>query len=114
MKINCNKIIITGAVAFTSAYYGQGFGPIQLDNVACVGTESRLLDCSHATSSCSHYEDAGVKCTGKLILLAYKIWLIPVNITILNNLSTDQIFFYLLITLIMYNDISQLYFGGNH
>ena len=62
---NWTHSLSPGAAAFTSAYYGQGFGPIQLDNVACVGNENRLLDCTHTTSSCEHYQDAGVKCTGK-------------------------------------------------
>ena len=56
---------ISGAVARTSAYYGQGLGPIQLDNVQCTGSESRLLDCTHlAIHDCSHSEDAGVTCSG--------------------------------------------------
>ena len=44
-------------------------GPILLDNVGCRGNESSLLQCSHrgigVYRSCSHYEDAGVRCTGK-------------------------------------------------
>lgn len=37
---------------------------IFMDNVACTGTESRLIDCpfdSH-TADCVHAEDAGVRC----------------------------------------------------
>ena len=34
-----------------------------MDNVACVGTESRLDNCSYdATHNCYHFEDAGVIC----------------------------------------------------
>jgi len=35
-----------------------------LDNVACVGTENSLEDCTHdsSTSDCTHYEDAAVRC----------------------------------------------------
>ena len=52
--------------ATVSAYYGQGSGQIWLGNVNCVGNESTVVNCSHdgwGNHSCSHGEDAGVKCT---------------------------------------------------
>ena len=52
--------------ALYRATFGQGRGPILLDNLQCAGTESSLLGCSHrgigVLSSCSHLEDAGVVC----------------------------------------------------
>jgi len=52
--------------AIGSAIFGQGSGPILLDNVTCSGGESELASCSHlgigVTRSCSHAEDAGVRC----------------------------------------------------
>ena len=52
-----------GALAYSSAYFGQGSGPIRLDNVNCIGTENALLNCTHITNhNCGHYEDAGVAC----------------------------------------------------
>ena len=43
----------------------DGTGPIFLDNVQCLGTETRLVDCAHnpiGTHNCIHFEDVGVRC----------------------------------------------------
>ena len=49
---------------FSFATFGQGTGPINLVNVNCAGTESRLIDCSRGSQrTCSHTEDAGVRCS---------------------------------------------------
>ena len=52
------------AIAYYGAYFGQGSGPIHLDDVRCIGSESALIKCTYDphTSDCSHYEDAGVQC----------------------------------------------------
>ena len=54
--------------AIGSASFGQGSGPILLDSVTCSGNESTLASCGHlgvgVTRSCSHREDAGVRCSG--------------------------------------------------
>ena len=57
---------ISGSIAVRVAAYGQGSGPITLDNVACVGTETQLLDCranAIGVHNCAHSEDAGVICS---------------------------------------------------
>ena len=54
----------TDAMAFSNARFGRGSGAILLDDVACTGTEERLVNCpydSH-TGDCFHYEDAGIRC----------------------------------------------------
>ena len=51
--------------------FGQGTGPIFLQDVACHGTESFLLSCSRpeigSTNYCSHFDDVGVVCQGKVM-----------------------------------------------
>lgn len=49
-----------------NAVFGEGFGPILLDNVQCTGLEYRLFDCQNLgleISSCNHQRDAGVVCS---------------------------------------------------
>ena len=56
---------MTGAIGVQRATFGQGMGPIWLDNVNCDGTELRLADCTAraiGTHNCQHSEDAGVRC----------------------------------------------------
>ena len=54
----------TDATALSFAFFGQGSGPIVLDDVRCVGTEDRLIDCPYdpSTIDCAHSEDASVRC----------------------------------------------------
>lgn len=57
--------IFIGAIARTNAAFGQGNGPILLDDVTCTGLESRLFDCPSRgleVEDCAHSEDAGVVC----------------------------------------------------
>ena len=55
----------TVAAALRHARFGQGEGPILLDNLRCTGEEESLLDCHHrgiGIHGCEHYEDASVIC----------------------------------------------------
>jgi len=57
----------TGATAFRLAFFGEGTGPIVLDNLLCTGGESRLVDCPANPNfllNCDHSQDAGVRCLG--------------------------------------------------
>ena len=56
-------VFFTGAVS--TAYFGQGTGPIHIYNVGCSGSESVLVQCNHLTRNiiCGHADDAGVRCT---------------------------------------------------
>ena len=56
-------LVPTGAVALRHAYFGQGTGPIHLDDVYCSGREESIFDCSYSLDHyCGHYEDASVIC----------------------------------------------------
>ena len=54
---------LPGATAFTGARFGQGTGPIVMDEVRCAGSEMKLMDCPFSLShNCGHHQDAGVQC----------------------------------------------------
>ena len=49
----------------TSAAFGEGKGPIYLDELVCTEDHDVLFQCPHDsdTTDCSHNEDAGVVCS---------------------------------------------------
>jgi deleted-in-malignant-brain-tumors protein 1 len=55
------------ASIFLRSGFPDGVGEIWLDDVLCVGTESRLIDCPArplGEENCVHGEDVGVRCSG--------------------------------------------------
>ena len=53
----------TDSIAVGNAYFGPGSGVVVISDLACVGSELRLLQCAHTSSqNCDHHRDAGVQC----------------------------------------------------
>lgn len=89
---------VVGATAYSFARFGQGSGLILLDNVACVGTESRLIDCPAnpiGQHNCAHTEDAGVGCLAPVVTTpagnVYIVLLLNAYINMLNNIITGTV-----------------------
>uniref|UniRef100_A0A668AP22 SRCR domain-containing protein n=1 Tax=Myripristis murdjan TaxID=586833 RepID=A0A668AP22_9TELE len=65
-QVVCRQLRFLGAKsAVNGGTYGEGSGPIWLDEVNCNGTESDLSTCvfkDWAVTDCTHKEDAGVVC----------------------------------------------------
>ncbi|XP_038068377.1 deleted in malignant brain tumors 1 protein-like isoform X4 [Patiria miniata] len=64
----CRQLDLGEALsAPVSAQFGQGSGPIVMDDVGCTGSETQLSSCSFTQDhNCGHNEDAGVICGGSL------------------------------------------------
>ena len=65
-NVICRELGFPSANSFLPlAAFGQGSGPILLDDVECRGSESILPLCGHrkiGDHNCGHYEDVGVVC----------------------------------------------------
>nr|XP_055046930.1 deleted in malignant brain tumors 1 protein-like [Misgurnus anguillicaudatus] len=60
-ELGCGNAIVEK----TDAFFGEGLGPILMDNVNCIVSDSKLTKCQTngwGISNCEHYEDAGVIC----------------------------------------------------
>ena len=65
-RVVCRQLGFRYAInAYKYARYGEGTGPILLDDIGCFGDESSLFSCGHGgvgIHDCSHDEDASVRC----------------------------------------------------
>uniref|UniRef100_A0A8C6ESZ9 SRCR domain-containing protein n=1 Tax=Marmota marmota marmota TaxID=9994 RepID=A0A8C6ESZ9_MARMA len=62
--------------ATISAHFGEGSGPVWLDEVNCTGQEAHVWQCPSqgwGQHNCSHKEDAGVICSGLWEFLALRL-----------------------------------------
>ncbi|XP_068613041.1 neurotrypsin-like [Brachionichthys hirsutus] len=65
-EVVCRQLGYSGvSKARVMAYFGEGMGPIHVDNVKCSGEERSIADCikqAPGIHNCRHNEDAGVIC----------------------------------------------------
>jgi deleted-in-malignant-brain-tumors protein 1 len=84
MKFNTDITIgFIGATSYSRAAFGQGYGPIYLDNLGCSSAETSLFSCPSngvGSHNCGHNEDAGARCNGKKHII--KIMCITVLVVI--------------------------------
>ena len=76
------------AGSYITKSFGEGIGPINMDFVACNGTENGLRMCNYFTHSygCTHKNDVGIQCQPGLLVLLCGI-IINFNSTCLHTFS---------------------------
>ena len=69
-----NKYHFRNIQAYSTAAFGQGNGPIMLDDLNCNGNETDISECPSNrwfANNCRHDEDAGVRCSEYIFYIAY-------------------------------------------
>ena len=91
MIIRCAYVL--GSQAFSEARFGQGTGPIVLDDVECNSAVHRhLLECPSLIRqhNCRHTEDAGVACSGLKRAVEGNVSVAPVRKP--STMYTEEVF----------------------
>ena len=84
------QAIGNGKLNNVAPHFGQGSGPIWLENVQCNGSEVNLDECAYSgwtakPQYCNHTKDAGVICNGKLSvnkLITCKDYVVNISLTL--------------------------------
>ncbi|XP_063436234.1 deleted in malignant brain tumors 1 protein-like [Mytilus trossulus] len=77
-----------GSVPYSNAHFGDGYGPIVLDDLQCNGSEASILDFQSNglfKHNCGHHEDAGVDCQGNSSEQTTQDWSTLVDMTSYTN-----------------------------
>jgi hypothetical protein len=67
-KNQYRQIIVSSPAAsfYHGAYFGEGSGPIFVDDLQCEDNSTHINNCSYVTyDNCYHFNDVSVVCTGK-------------------------------------------------
>ena len=73
MKYSANQYNFRNIQAYSSAAFGQGNGPIMLDNLNCNGRETDISECPSNgwfKNDCTHRKDASVSCSKYIFNIA--------------------------------------------
>lgn len=75
------------SAAFGSARFGLGSCPILYNELSCTGNEKYISECAQrgtGVHNCSHSQDAGVVCEGKLVCRS--VWCVFMHAGVVNDI----------------------------